>query len=180
MLNYRWLQKAFVRATYSSVPASYAHSPTKQVCKSSHPSHTSTHLHTPYALSGPRHISHVPPPPPVLRALPHSLLSAPFCPVFCRLSQSACFSFLHQTPLPSTCAHKLFSSLDAPLCHLCIPSSPQFPYSQPRNKFQSNRFTFLGKMSRGGRGHSGSTTGNVKVPQLLPSSAAPARTLTAL
>lgn len=110
---------------------------------------------------GPHHMSHVPPPPPILRALAHSLLLAHFPSVFCRLFQSACSSFLPQSPLPSTCAHELSSSLDAILCHLCIPNQ--------RTNCNANSFTFHGKMSRGGRGHSGSTTGSVKVPQLLPS-----------
>lgn len=46
---------------------------------------------------------------------------------------------------------------------------PCFPIPNQGTNSNTNSFTLHGKMSRGGRGHSGSTTGSVKVPQLLPS-----------
>lgn len=185
MLNYRWLQEASLRAIYSSVPA-YSPVPVMHIPPQSKsvnlpilhtPAPTFTHLThcqalaiCPMCLFLPQYSGHC-------HTVSCLLLFPPFSVGCLSLHVSHFFIKLPCPALVHTSSFLPWTPLYATFVFSVPPSSPI-----PNQGTNSNakRSTFLGKMSRGGRGHSGSTTGNVKVPQLLSSSAAPAGTPTAL
>lgn len=162
-------RESFPREALLHCLCQLSHSPIKQILKCSQPSHFSQHpLHTLKALVT----------CPMCLLLPQhwgtgtqSPVSS-FSSVFCRLSQSACFSLLSKFPLPSTFAHKLFCSLDAPLCHLCNSQFPQFPYSQPRKKFQCQQLYISQEDEQGCQRaqwkHNWQCKGTTAAPQPLP------------
>lgn len=163
MLNYRWPQKAPLRVLYSSVTYTY---PTNQGFKSSHPSHFSQ-----YPLHTLRPSSYV----PCTSSSPSTECTGTQYPVcsFFPFSVGCLSHNISRFFLKLPCSALVHTSSFLPWMLLYVtfvfPSPPSFLIPNQGTNSNATTFTRHRKMSRGGRGHSGSTAGSVKVPQLLPS-----------
>lgn len=115
------------------------------------------------------------------RALACSLLFSPFSIASHRSSQSPHSWLFLKLPCPELVHTNTFLPC-TPLCHICIPNSPQSPYSQPRNKwFQCKQlYISLEDQQSWPGGNRESMSRNVKLPQPQISSSITPRIPTAL